>query len=67
MLSLVAVEILRPPYERHTFAFWKGYIKKNLSTLTGCLPNTRHVSGAILGSQLSVYLPNDCRPMSELR
>ena len=30
-------------------AFWKGYIKKNLSTLTGCLPTARHVSGAILG------------------
>lgn len=47
-LLLLQLESWGHHMKKHTLAFWKGHIKKNLSTLTGYLPNARHVSGTIL-------------------
>ena len=47
-LLLLQLESWGHHMKKHTLAFWKGHIKKNLSTLTGYLPTARHVSGAIL-------------------
>lgn len=55
-LLLLQLESWGHHMKKHTLAFWKGHIKKNLSTLTGYLPNARHVSGTILDPPLALSL-----------